>query len=123
MSDHPERRESLWWLALAPSIWVAHLLASYISAAVYCAKGSGQSFDAVRWAILGYTIAALAGIAATGIHGLRRHRGNESRVPAGSDTREARHGFLALATIMLSALSAVGVSYVALPAAFMETCR
>ena len=34
----PEEKESLWVLTAAPTIWAVHLLLSYITAAVWCAK-------------------------------------------------------------------------------------
>ena len=36
----PEARESLWVLAASPSVWVAHFLLAYCTAAVWCAKAA-----------------------------------------------------------------------------------
>ncbi len=56
---------SLWLLTIAPSIWAAHLLLCYITAAIWCAKFAvaGGPLGGVRSAVTWYTIAALVGIA------------------------------------------------------------
>jgi len=41
MTPHPEHRESLWMLAASPTIWAAHFLLCYATAAVWCAKVGG----------------------------------------------------------------------------------
>ena len=124
---------SLWLLTLGPGIWTAHLLLCYITAAVWCAKfaGAGGPLGSVRTAILWYTIAALAGIAVVGWEGFRRHRYPRGQSGGGGteatthdlDTPEDRHRFVGFATLLLSGLSALGVLYAALGAAYFETCR
>lgn len=124
---HPlhERHESLWRLALSPSIWALHFLLSYITAAIWCAKyaSSDGSLQPVRWLIAGYTVAALIGIALNGRSGLRRHRRGTESVPHDYDTAGDRHGFLGYATVLLSALSAVAVLFAALVVVFFKDCR
>lgn len=122
-ADGP-RRDSLWWLAASPAIWVGHFLVCYITAAVFCAKaGRDAALTEVRWVVLGATVAALGGIAAVGWRGWGRRRFGVGPRTHEHDTPEDRHRFLGLATILLSGLAAVAVVFVALPAVFLETCR
>jgi hypothetical protein len=127
---HPlhEKHESLWWLAASPTIWAAHFLLSYITAAIWCAKfapsaGTPGTLSPVRVAIAGYTILALVAIACVGRHGLRRHRRGTESTPHDFDTAGDRHGFLGYATVLLSALSAVAVIFAGLVVVFFEDCR
>jgi hypothetical protein len=120
-----ESRQNLWLLAAAPGIWAAHFLASYATAAVWCAKlaGPGASLGAARVAIALYTVAAMAGIGLVGWSGYRRHRHGTETVPHDFDTPEDRHRFLGFATLLLASLSAVATVYVVLAAVFLETCH
>ena len=120
-----EHRESLWPLVASPTIWAAHFLLSYITAAVWCAKFAtpGGSLAPVRWAIAGYTAAALAGIAWNAASGLRRHRRGTESPHHDYDTPGDRHGFLGFATVLLSALSGVATVFAALVAIFFQDCR
>lgn len=124
--DGPEeRRESLWWLVVAPTAWAAHFLASYATFAVWCAKVAGRegALGGARWAVAAYTVLALGVIAFMARHGLRRHTFGTATVPHDFDSPGDRHRFLGLATVLLSGLSAVGVIYAALVLLFFETCR
>src|SRR5688572_20477874 len=110
---YPEHRESLWILTFAPTIWAAHFLLSYATAAVWCAKAAapGAGLGDVRLAIGIYTAAALGGIAIVGWTGWRRQEITGFHMPPGeieaaADTAEDRHQFLAFATLLLSGLSA-----------------
>jgi hypothetical protein len=140
---------SLWLLTIAPTIWAAHLLLGYITAAIWCAKfaGAGGPLGGVRSAIAWYTVAALIGIAWIGWEGLRRHRHPSTVLGAGPstvlgagpstvlgasgteatthdlDSADDRHRFLGFATLLLAGLSAVGVFYAALAVTYFDTCR
>lgn len=118
-------RYSLWLLTIAPAIWAAHLLLSYITAAVWCARfvSYGGPLGGIRQAILWYTAVALAGIAVVGWEGFRRHRHGTEATTHDLDSREDRQRFLGFATLLLAGLSAVGVLYAALAAQYFETCR
>ena len=127
--DHPEpppeKRESLWILTISPTLWAVHLLACYVTAAVWCAKAVGRegALDGVRWAVAVYTAAALAGILVTAWKGYLRHRHGTAAVPHDFDSPADRHRFLGFATLLLSGLSAVAVLYVALAVVFIGSCR
>jgi hypothetical protein len=116
---------SLWLLTIAPAIWAAHLLLSYITAAIWCARfvPQGGTFDSIRTAIAWYTAVALAGIALAGWEGFRRHSYGTETTTHDLDSAEDRHRFLGFATLLLAGLSGVGVLYAALAATFFESCR
>jgi len=118
-------RHSLWLLTIAPTIWAAHLLLSYITAAVWCAKfvPAGGPLGGVQIAILWYTAVALIAIAVIGWEGLRRHGWGTEATTHDLDTADDRRRFLGFATLLLSGLSAVGVIYAAWAARYFETCR
>lgn len=124
MNQLPEQKESLWLLIVSPTIWAAHFLMSYITAAIWCAKvaGLGGSLGEVRVAIAAYTALALIGIGIAGGLGFHRHNLGTATAPHDFDTPEDRHRFLGFATLLLSVLSAVAVVYVALTVVFIERC-
>jgi hypothetical protein len=121
----PLDRGSLWLLTIAPTIWGAHLLLSYITGAVWCAKSADPlgTLGGVRTAIVWYTSVALAGIIVVGIEGFRRHRFGTETTTHDLDSPEDRHRFLGFATLLLAGLSAVAVLYAAIAVVFFETCR
>jgi hypothetical protein len=124
---------TLWLLTIAPTIWAVHLLLSYATAAIWCAKfvSAGGPLGGIRTAVIWYTALALIGIVFTGWEGFRRHRHPSTALGAARteatthdlDTPEDRHRFLGFATLLLSGLSGVGVLYAALAATYFETCR
>jgi len=124
MSQTAERKQSLWLLAASPLMWAAHLLLSYITASIWCAKLSdgSRSFVTVQMAIVGYTLLALLGISIIGWIGFRRHRFGNGSLPHDDDTPEDRHRFLGFSTLLLSALSAVATLYAALVVFFFTDC-
>ncbi len=124
-SSLPERNEHLWRLVVSPSIWAAHFMLSYVTAAIWCAKFASRdgSLTPVRWAIAAYTVLALAGIAFNARSGLKRHRRGSESLPHNFDTPGDRHGFLGYATVLLAGLSAVAVLFAALVVVFFKDCR
>lgn len=125
MARVDERQESLWWLVVSPSIWAVHFLISYITVAIWCAKvePAGGPLGGARLAVVGYTIVALAGVGATAWRSWRHHRHQGGSMPHDDDTPEDRFRFLGLASLLLSGLSAVAIIYVAMPFAFIGSCR
>jgi hypothetical protein len=124
---------SLWLLTAAPTMWAAHLLLCYVTAAIWCAKAVAPAapLDGIRSAIAWYTMVALVGIVVIGWEGLRRHSypskasdgGGTEATTHDLDSREDRHRFLGFATLLLSGLSAVAVLYAAFAATLFDTCR
>lgn len=125
MKDLPEKKESLWVLIVSPTIWAAHFMVSYVTAAIWCEKYADRFGSAApaRWMIAVYTVIALAVIAFNGWSGWRRHRLPGGAVPHDEDTPEDRHRFLGFATFLLAALSAVATVYAGLVVVFLEDCR
>ena len=125
MAPTAEKHQSIWLLAAGPSIWAAHFVLSYATAAIWCAKvvGAGGSLTTVRVAIAVYTLLALAGLAIVSRMGYLKYRFGEGRVPHDADTPEDRHRFLGFSTLLLSSLSAVAVLYGALVALFFVMCH
>lgn len=126
MNRVPERNESLWLLVVSPTVWMAHFLACYITAAVWCAKsaeGRETSLAAVRLAVGVYTLMAMAAILCNGWGGLRRFRINVGAGPSHADSPEDRHRFLGFATLLLAGMSALATIFVAIVALYFEDCR
>lgn len=123
-TELPEKEESLWVLALSPTLWAVHFLLSYGTAAVWCAKVAGESGSlfGARIAIAVYTALGLLGVFVVGLRGFRRHRFAGSPLPHDADTPEDRHRFLGFATLLLSGLSAIAIVYSALAAVFVGSC-
>lgn len=119
-----EAKQSLWLLTVAPTIWGAHFLLSYVGAAIWCAKIADPpgSLGPVRLAVAAATVGALAGIAVVARAGYRRHEYGFASLPHDFDTPGDRHRFLGFATLLLSGLSAIAVIYVAIVVAFIGTC-
>jgi putative membrane protein len=61
--DTHESNQSLWLLIASPTIWTGHFLASYLTAAIWCAKYAGpdQSLGNVRVAIAVLLALGIAG--------------------------------------------------------------
>ena len=125
MAELSEHKESLWRLAASPTVWAAHFLVSYVTVALWCAKVVGRDglLGDARLLIVVYTVLALTGIGAVGWAGFRRHTYGFGTAPHDFDSAEDRHRFLGFATLLLSALSVVGVLYVALTVVFIQTCH
>lgn len=112
-------------LIASPTIWAAHFLLCYVTAAIWCAKFAPRygSLGPVRWAIVIYTVLALIGIGINGWGGWRRHRFGAEPVPHDFDTPGDRHRFLGFATVLLAALSAVATAFAALVVFYFKDCR
>jgi hypothetical protein len=124
MTVTDEQRQTLWLLTVAPVIWAAHFLLSYITAAVWCTRytSDGRLGPVPSVVALGAGV-ALAAIAAVAWIGWRKHSYGDGSIPHDADSPEDRHRFLGLATLLLSALSALATIYVAASAFFFGTCR
>jgi hypothetical protein len=123
-ADTSEGNQSLWLVTAAPLVWALHFLASYATAALWCAKvvGPVDGLAGARALIGVYTAIALPGIGLIGRVGYNRHRLDGASLPHDADTPEDRHRFLGFATMLLSALSAMAVAYTAIAAAVIDRC-
>ncbi|MFC0676895.1 hypothetical protein ACFFGH_03385 [Lysobacter korlensis] len=120
----PENQGTLWMLTTGPTVWALHLLASYVTAAVWCAKASRVApLGTARWVIVGYTVVALALIAFFGWRGLRQHRWGSATAPHDAPTAADRHRFLGFSTLLLCGLSFIAVVYQSFAVMIIGSCR
>jgi hypothetical protein len=117
-------RSTLWALILSPTIWAGHFLFCYIYAAIYCAKaGAAAPLGSVRAAVGVVTAAALAAVLVAGYVAWAKSRIPGDPPPHDESTDEDRVRFLAVSTLLLSALSFVAIVFTAVPALMFEDCR
>jgi len=121
----PESRASLWKLIGGPTIWAAHFLTSYVTAAIWCAKATevAAPLASARIALATYTAVALVAIAMLGWGGWRQHRWGSASLPHDAASAGDRHRFLGFATLLLCGLSFVAVVYMAIAMSVIGTCR
>lgn len=99
-------------LVTGPLTWAVHFLLCYLLTALACALG----FGGVRVGIGVFTLIALGLIGYTALTNFRKWR--QTRNAPGADI----DAFFALNTLMLCALSAVALLWVAAPAAMLPPC-
>ncbi len=117
-------RHTLWALIASPTVWSLHFLFCYVYASIRCAKGGRlEPLDDVRFAITIATLAALLLVAACGFIAWRETRIEGDPPPHQESTDEDRLRFLAVATMLLSALSFVAIVFTAMPAFIFGDCR
>ncbi len=115
---------SLWRLIGAPVAWSLHFLFCYVFAAIRCAKGGPlQPLDDVRAVIAAVTLLALMIVGWSGYSAWRHTRIEGDPPPHDESTLEDRHRFLAMAELLLAALSFVAIVYTAIPAFMFPDCR
>lgn len=116
----------LWRVILAPVIWAVHFLFVYVFAAIWCEKlGRAAGLSQVQIAVGAATVLALAGIALVTRHlwAVRARSLTDNDFDFEHNSPEERHRFLSHVALMLCALSAVAVIYVAIPAFYLTSCR
>ncbi len=114
-------RVTLWTLIVPPTVWAGHFLFSYLWAAIHCAKLGG--FPRLPILYGAGTLVALLLIVAAGTiaHVQSRVPGDTPPHEEGTDADRIR--FLAFSTVLLAALSFVGVIFTAAPVLFLTDCR
>lgn len=116
----------LWRVIAAPIVWALHFLFCYVYGAIYCEKaGRGASLDGPTLVIVAATVIALLLIGASTLS-LWRVRGRsltDNDFEFEHNTPEERHRFLSHVALMLCVLSAVAVTYVAIPMLYLTSCR
>lgn len=120
----PPPGTTLWALFAPPTLWALHFLFCYLYAALVCAfAGRDGSLEGARTAIAVATAVALGlvGLCARTALGEARIEGDPP--PHNESTFEDRRRFLAVATLLLCALSFVAIVFTALPAFFVGDCR
>jgi hypothetical protein len=114
--------ESLWRLSAAPAIWLAHLGMTYAIAVAACGRWQALPPPRARALVIAATAAALIGLAACLGPAARwpgRIRGPVP--PAGAAADSVR--FLARTNVLLVALSAISVGFVAFGTVTVGVCR
>jgi hypothetical protein len=121
----PERTRYLVLLAIGPTVWMAHFLATYATLSAWCFKLGGRegSLSGLRVTIAAYTALALVAIGLVAASAYRRHRHGDEPPPHDMDSPEDRHRFLGFATLLLAGFSGLATAFVALSTLFFETCR
>ncbi len=120
----PMPRTTLWALFAPPTVWALHFLFCYVYAAIACAfAGRGGSLDGTRVAIGVATALALLVVGLCARTALLESRIEGDPPPHTDSTLEDRRRFVAVATLLLSALSFVAIVFTALPAVFFGDCR
>ena len=112
---------TLWSLIVPPTVWAVHFLFSYLWAAIHCAKVGG--FPRLPILYAAGTIVALLLILAAGIVAHLQSRVPGDTPPHEEGTDSDRIRFLAFSTVLLAALSFVGVIFTAAPVLFLTDCR
>lgn len=120
-----EEQDSLWRLALSPTLWALHFVICYGATTVFCADHilGVDYLSTLRLGIGLLTIAVLAAIVWLGWGAWRQWdvvRDREWENDAGNN--EDRHQFMGHAAFLLSLISAVGVIYVSLPVLLIASC-
>lgn len=112
---------TLWTLIVPPTVWAVHFLFSYLWAAIHCAKLGGFPRLPILYTV--GTALALLLIAAAGIVAHIQSRVPGDTPPHEESTDTDRVRFLAFSTVLLAALSFVGVIFTAAPVVFLTDCR
>lgn len=117
---HERLRITLWTLIVPPVIWAGHFLFSYLWASISCAKvGVFATFPTLF--VIG-TVVALVLIFISGWIAWRQGGMPGAGAPHEDGTEVDRLRFLAKSTLLLSALSLVGVVFTAMPVIFLRDC-
>lgn len=111
---NPFTRNHLLSLVGAPIIWGAHFLACYLLVSIACALGLAGA----RTGLALLTAIALALIAFAGWSNYRKW----SRAKQAGTQDAPLHAFFALNAMMLSAMSALALSWVAFPSLMLPVC-
>ncbi len=119
--ETPFRHRSIWHMVAAPTVWTLHFATIYAITAVDCSKTGTP--DIARPAIAVLTLLALAAIG-----WIAWRAWVQWDYPTDQDyvhdrpTVEDRREFLGHAGFLLSLASAIGVTFVAMPALFIRSC-
>lgn len=122
-NDSPVRHDTLFFPFSAVTVWAAHFLLCYVTAAVWCEKLSATApFRDLRLLIAVYTVIALLVVAWMGLRAWRKHRFGNATLPHDDNTPDDRHRFLGFSTLLLCGLSFVAIVYTALAIVFIRSC-
>jgi hypothetical protein len=125
MTSSRKTQDNLWTLIAAPTIWAIHFLLSYVVAAIQCAPNEAifEPIGGTRRMVGVITVVALALIGLVLRRSFREWHHHGGGYRHNEDTDIDRERFLEFSTVLLAALSFVGVLFVALPALTVLDCR
>lgn len=109
-----QSRRAMVLMLAPPTLWALHFLACYAIVSLACAHGAGQ--DTVR---TGIALASVAGLAPIGLIAWRSLR--QWQAVRNQHEQDAAP-FFAVVTLMLCAMSAVALAWVALPGFLLPPC-
>lgn len=117
-------QDTLWTLVAAPAVWAVHFLLSYILTAYVCAPNDDvfKTVGHLRLFIAILTVTALILITLAFLRAWSDWR-REGEIEHEEPTPEDRERFLEFSTMLLAALSFVGVVLDAAPVLFIADCR
>lgn len=112
-APHSRPLADLLRLFVGPAVWLVHLVVLYSAEALICTRAVGSG-AAMMWFGIAATIAALGTLAMLTALSMRRVE----------DSPDAHTGaaFLRKSMLLLALLSAIGVTWSALPLAVMPVC-
>ena len=111
---NPFTRNHLLSLVAAPLIWAVHLLACYLFVSIACAL----AVPGARTGIAAATVLSLALIAVSAWSNYRKW----SAVRRSNAPDAPMHAFFAINAMMLAAMSALALSWVAFPTLMLPVC-
>ena len=118
------KKYALWKLTISPALWGAHFLLCYIAAAIWCAKnGRAADLGVIRNFIYVVTMLSLVAVFYQIVKSYREHKEGESELPHDGDSPDARDSFLGYSNLLISALSALAILFVAFNAVVFRSCQ
>ena len=116
--------DTLWTLIAPPAIWAVHFLVSYVLAAYVCSPNDEifRSIGGVRVTVAVLTVVALVLIALAFLRAWRDWRWVRELDHEKATAADREH-FLEFSTMLLAALSFLGVLLDAAPVLFVADCR
>lgn len=117
------KKHPLWLLALSPLVWSLHFTASYIIAAIWCAKFPATDLKIVKMLIGGITLISLVIVGEGIMSGLKKYSSGFSHSSQDSDTTQDRDRFLGLTRLLVSSLSFIAIIYNAYAVFVFGSCE
>ena len=116
------RGTDLWLVILPLLVWALHFVICYGVIAIACEKGGSAGARAVVLWTTGIALLSITAIT-RGLWRVRAGSQTDDDYEFEHNTPEERYRFLSHVALMLCALSAVSVVYVALPVLVIGDCR
>ncbi len=113
---------SIWIMVAAPTLWAAHFVASYVLAAVWCAK-IGPSLTQPRWIIAAMGALCAGVIVWLGVRAVRRYGGVFVIFEEITESSErGRDKFIGHVSLLLCILSVLAIVFTVIPGFVFGTC-